>query len=115
MSQTPCAPPVKYIQHDMDIHDFDRELVNVSIRLAQDLMVDRLIGNIRVYMTKKGYETIINERHSVLTPELLARKWGIGLERANETFKATTKDCILSALLPITRRYGTYLISECHS
>ena len=61
-SQTPCAPPVTYIQDDMAIHDFDIVMVNVSIRLAQDIMVDRIIGNIRVSMTKKGYATITNER-----------------------------------------------------
>ena len=59
-SQTHCSPTVTYIQDDMDIHDFDRALGNVSIGLAHDLMVDRLIGNIRVYMNKKGYTAITN-------------------------------------------------------
>ena len=68
-SQTPCDPPFTYIQDDMDIHDFDREMVNVSIRISQDLMVDRIIWNIRVSMTKEGYATITNERHHLVTPE----------------------------------------------
>ena len=93
-SQTTCATPITYIQDDMDINDSDRAMVNVSIGLAHYLMVDRLIGNIRVSITKKGYATITNERHNLVTPELLARKWGIGLEKAKETSKATTKDCI---------------------
>ena len=59
-SQTPCSPPVTYIQYDMAIHDLDIEIANVSIGLSQDLMVDRLIGNIRVYMNKKGYTAITN-------------------------------------------------------
>ena len=50
-SQTPCAPPVTYIQDDMDIHDFDRAMVNVSIVLVQDPMVERLIKSIRVSTT----------------------------------------------------------------
>ena len=54
----------------MDIHDFDRAMVNISIVLAQDLVVDRLIWNIKFYMTKKGYLTITNERHHLLTPQL---------------------------------------------
>ena len=62
-SQTPCDPPVTYIQYDTVIHEFNRVMVNVSIGLAQDIMVGRLIGNIRVSMTKKGYATITNERH----------------------------------------------------
>ena len=58
--QTPFAPPVIFIQGDMSIHDFDREMVNVSIRLAQDLMVDRLVENIIVSMNKNVYATIKN-------------------------------------------------------
>ena len=64
----------------MSIHDFDRAMVNVSIRLAQDIMVEKLIGNIRVSITKKGYAIITNERHHSVTPERLTRNWGIGLE-----------------------------------
>ena len=59
-SQTPCDPPVTYIKDGIAIHDFDRAMLNVSIGLAQDLMVHRLIWNIRVSMTKKVYATIIN-------------------------------------------------------
>ena len=44
----------------MEIHDFDREMVNVSIGLSQDFIVEILIGKIRVYMTKKVYATITN-------------------------------------------------------
>ena len=57
-SQTPCAPTVTYIQDDMFIHDFYRAMENIAIRLSQYLMVDRLMGNIRVSMTKKVYSTI---------------------------------------------------------
>ena len=93
-SQTPCAPPVTCIQDDMDIHNFDRDMTNVLMLLYSDLMVDRLMGNIRVSMTKKVYATITNERHHSVTPELLARKWGIGLENPKEKFRATTQDFI---------------------
>ena len=55
-NQTPCAPPVTYIQDDMAIHDFDRATVNVSFRLYQDIMVDRLIGNIQVSVTKRDMQ-----------------------------------------------------------
>ena len=41
--QTPCAPPVTYIQYGMTIHGFDRAMVNVSIGLAHYLIMDRLI------------------------------------------------------------------------
>ena len=75
-------------------------------------MVNRIIENIRVSMTKKGYATITNERHHSLTPKLLERKWGIGLEKAKETLKATTQGSIFSSLIPQTSRYRTYLISK---
>ena len=52
----------------MAIYDFDREMVNVSIGLAHDIRVERLIGNIRVSMIKNGYSAIKNERHHLLTP-----------------------------------------------
>ena len=64
----------------MAIHDFDRAMVNSSIVLTQYNMVDRLIWNIRVSMTKNGYASITNEGHQLVTPELLVRKWGIGLK-----------------------------------
>ena len=47
-SQTPCRPPIIHIQDDMEIYDFNRDMINVSIGLAEDLTVDRIIGNIRV-------------------------------------------------------------------
>ena len=75
-------------------------------------MVDRLIRDISVYMTKKVYAKITNERHHSVILELLARKWVIGLEKGNETLKATNQDCIRSDLIPLTRRYRTYLISQ---
>ena len=96
----------------MAIHDFDRATVNISIGLAQDLMVDSILGNIRVSMKKKIYATIIYEMHHSVTPELLTRKWVICLENAKETLKSTTRDCIRSDQFPIKKRYRTYLISQ---
>ena len=58
--QAPCAPPVTYIHYDMAIYDFDIAMMDVSIGLAQYIMADRLIGNIRLSMTKKGYATVTN-------------------------------------------------------
>ena len=53
--QTPCAPPVIYVQDNMAIHDLDQAVVNVSIVLTQYLTVYRLIGKIRVFMNENGY------------------------------------------------------------
>ena len=64
-------------------------MVPVLIGLAKDIMLDRLISNIKVSMTKKDYATITNKRHHLVTPELLAVKWGKDLEKAKEQLKAT--------------------------
>ena len=109
-SQTPCAPPVTYIQDEIAIHDFNRDMINVSIGLAEDLTVDRIIGNIRVSISK--YSTIIYEMHHSVTPELLTRKWVICLENAKETLKSTTQDCICLDLLLLTSIHRIYLISQ---
>ena len=66
--KTPCDPLVTHIQDGMFIHYFNRAIVNVSIGLAQDLMVYMLIGNIRVSLNKERYEKITNERHHSVTP-----------------------------------------------
>ena len=88
----------------MAIYDLDRVMVNVSIRLDQYIIADMLTRSIRVSITKDGYATIKNERHHLVTLELLVRNWWIGLEKAKEMLKATTQDCISSDLLPLTRR-----------
>ena len=80
--QTPYAPTVTCIKDDMSIHYFDRAMVIFSIWLAHDLMFDRLIGKTRVSMNNNEYETITNERNHSVTPELLAKKWGIGSEKS---------------------------------
>ena len=40
-----------------------------------------------------------------MSAEVLADRFGIGLERARQTLKATTQRGTRSALLPISRRY----------
>ena len=71
----------------MSIHDFDKAVVIFSIGLSQYLMVDRLIGNTRVSMNKKGHETITNKRRHSITLDLLYRKSGIVLEKEKWTLK----------------------------
>ena len=111
-SQTPYGPLVTHIQNDMAILESNRAMVNVSTRLSEDLVVCRLIGNTRVSMTRRGYAKNTNERHHLVTLELLARKWGIGLEKAKEVLHEKTQDCISLALIPLTRRYRIDLISQ---
>ena len=62
-SRTPCAPPVTCIHDEMGIHDLYRSIVNFSIGLSQDIMLDRLIGNIQFFININAYATIKLERH----------------------------------------------------
>jgi hypothetical protein len=48
---------------------------------------------------------ISNERHSKITADRLAERFGIGPERAKATLRATTQRGLRSAILPIGRRY----------
>ena len=55
---------------------------------------------------------ITDNRHHGMSPELLAQKWGIGIEKAKHTIRGTTQDSIRSAILPLTRRYRTDFMSQ---
>ena len=96
----------------MAIYDFDRAMLNVLIGFSQDLIVGRLIVNIKISMINKGYAIITNKRNQLVTQELLTRKWRIGLEKAKEMLKAITQDNTILAQLHITRRYLIDLISQ---
>ena len=62
-------------------------MVNVSIGLANDLMVDILIIKFRVKRTRSGFATYIDKQHYGISFDLLARKWGIGIDKAKRTLQ----------------------------
>ena len=53
-SRIPSALPTIQCRYDLRINEFNREISNVSIVIAHDLMVDRLIINVRVRITRIG-------------------------------------------------------------
>ena len=53
-----------------------------------------------------------SKRHHGVDANLLSLKWGVGLEKARNTIKYTTQMNVRSALLPLTRRYRTDLLSQ---
>ena len=55
-----CAPPTIKCRDDLGIHEVDRAMSNVSIVLAQDLMVERLISKVGVKRTRSGFATYTN-------------------------------------------------------
>ena len=58
-----------------------------SIGMAQDLMVDRLISKVRVNRTRSGFTTYTDKQHHGISANLLARKWGIGIDKAKRTLQ----------------------------
>jgi len=51
---------------------------------------------------------------SDIVPSVLSRQWGIGLETARNTLRATTQLGISHALHPITRQYRTDFMALHH-
>ena len=58
---------------------------NVSIGMDQDLMVNRLISKVRVKITRSGFATYTDKQHYGISADLLAKKWGIGIDKAKRT------------------------------
>ena len=85
---------------------------NVSIGLAQDLMVDRLISNVRVKRTRSLFATHTYKQQHGISADILARKWGIVIDKAKQTLQSTTQDNVRSALKQLTRRYRKRLLSQ---
>ena len=58
---------------------------NVSIGMAQDLMVDRLISKVIVNRTRGVFATYTYKRHHGISADILEGKWGIGIEKSKRT------------------------------
>ena len=85
---------------------------NFSIGMSQDFMVDRLIIKVMVKRTRRGLATYTYKRRHGTSTDILAIKWGFGLDKAKHTLQSTTQDNVRSALKPLTRKYRTDLLSQ---
>ena len=47
-----------------------------------------------------------------ISADLLARKWGVGIDKAKRTLQSTTQDNVRSDLKALTRRYRTDLLLQ---
>ena len=54
------------------------------------MMVEILIIKVRVKRTRSGFATYTDKRHPGISDDLLARKWGIVLDKVNRTLQSTT-------------------------
>ena len=56
---------------------------------------------------RKVFAMSLEERGPVVTKEILAKRWGIGLDAAHRTLTATTQTGVRRVLHPVERRYKT--------
>jgi hypothetical protein len=107
-------------RHEMQsemIGETDLVLGNISAVYVEQEFSTRLIGSVRtsearINEMKRQRMDEINgmlsaTRHSIATPEYIARKWGIGLDTARVTLRVTTQRGIRHAIHPLHRRYRT--------
>ena len=86
-SRVPCTPPTIQCIYESVIHEFDRAMSNVSIGLDHNLMAEILIIKVRVKRTRSGFATYTDKQHHGISADILAIKWGIGLDKANMTLQ----------------------------
>ena len=54
-----------------------------------------------------GKSSFTGKRHNTVTPEMISKKWGCGLNTARNTLAGTTQLGVRSAIGPLTRQYRT--------
>jgi hypothetical protein len=72
--------------------------------MAENLQIYRQISLVNVEARKTF---ISKERHPAVSSENLSERWNIGLNQAKQTLKVTTQRGVISAILPVSRRYRT--------
>ena len=70
------------------------------------------MSEVRVSRKRGGFATYTDKRHHGISADLLARKWGIGIDKATLILQFTTQNTVRSALKPLTRRYRTDLLLQ---
>ena len=90
------------------LHAIDPSLTDLKEQLMakvprQIAQVTRYENSLEDLPTRQTYSS--SERHTKISAEVLADRFGIGLERARATLKATLQRGVRSATLPIGRRY----------
>ena len=98
----------------------DLTSTGLRTRLISSIAVDRPVSQTSqmapLPLSKFGGKNVItSNRHHAVTPELLAKKWGCGLQTARNTLRHTTQFGVRSAIGPLTRRYRTDLLQLHHT
>ena len=114
MSEVMVSTRENHIDEDL-LESIDPSLSGLKEKLVA--LVPKYVAEVTRYMgevaryddtledipTRQTYTS--TERHIKMSAEVLADRFGIGLERARQTLRATTQRGTRSALLPISRRY----------
>ena len=61
-------------------------------------MVEILIINVRVSITRSGYDTYTDKQYHGISADTFERKLWIGLDKAKRTLQPTTQDNLISAI-----------------
>jgi hypothetical protein len=77
-------------------------LASISSALTEGTLVNRIVKSVQINTIM---QVASNSRHTNVTPEHVARSWGIGLDQAKETLRVTTQKGLRYAIHPIHRRY----------
>ena len=100
-------------QHDLMLctfnpKDFTERLiaaVNIATTYRDDIdLLNDERRRVRDDIKLRASSVITNDRHSIATPEDLARLWNIGIQTAKDTVRVTTQKGIRTAIHPMTRR-----------
>ena len=105
-------------KEEENLHEYDVLLRECSAIYTEKSMLTRMISNVNVFSytdqtikeelrKNRAQEVVTETRHTTVTAEQLARKWGIGIEAAKATLKATTQYGVRHAIHPLSRRYRT--------
>ena len=114
-------------QLKLDEAEYDILLSSCSAVYSERTMIQRLVSSVRIascYEDETEEEKDNSEkprnlaaidtkaRHMALSVEEVSRKFGIGLETARQTIKATTQFGIRHAVHPLSRRYRTDIMQS---
>jgi hypothetical protein len=120
----PEEPQLSYGEAEYDIL-----LASCSSVYSERTLVQRLVANVRVASwnddevlhtdeqqqdePQRNVAAVdIRARHTAITAEEISKKFGVGLETARNTLKATTQLGIRHAVHPLSRRYRTDILQS---
>ena len=68
-------------------------------------MADILKIKVRVKIKMSVFSTYTDNKHHGISTDILARKWGIGIDKAKRTIQSTIQNNVRPDMKPLTQRY----------